>query len=291
MCMLKKTWYSSITFIIREHTGLHGCDFRSHLTQSTADFPVNSIWTLDICQINSWEIQQSTKVQTMMKMQVADSWETRLRRRFQCNLQSMATCTQQLHLYCCLLQETDCCLFLADDPGDFTDKEIFYIVDCHNVTLLLKSEAGFKLRFIRFWFILYPGSDSSSTCWHLCWQLPWPWRGGSSGNGSPPNSSFSLLTGLSRGSVTINTADDKAALSWPDLAWEVAGRMQQSHPKSWIPHLSGEAAALTVCCPLLPVARKTAFNLENWSSSGEKQQHSFVVSVYLDWGNDLGPTV
>ena len=24
----------------------------------------------------------------------------------------------------------------------------------------------------------------------------------------------------------------------------------QSHPKSWIPHLSGEAAALTVGCPL-----------------------------------------
>ena len=88
-----------------------------------------------------------------------------------------------------------------------------------------------------------PGSDSSSTCWHLCWQLPWPWRGGSSGSGSPPNSSFSLLT--------INTADKKAALSWPDLAWEVARKMQ-SHPKSWIPHLSGEAAALTVGCPLQP---------------------------------------
>ena len=88
-----------------------------------------------------------------------------------------------------------------------------------------------------------PGSDSSSTCWHLCWQLPWLWRGGSSGSGSPPNSSFSLLT--------INTADKKAALSWPDLAWEVARRMQ-SHPKSWIPHFSGEAAALTVGCPLQP---------------------------------------
>ena len=127
-----------------------------------------------------------------------------------------------------------------------------------------------------------PGSDSSSTCWHLCWQPPWPWRGGSSGSGSPPNSSFSLLTRLSRGPVTINTADEKAALSWPDLAWEVAGRMKQSHPKSWIPHLSGEAAALTVGCPHpLPVARKTAFNLENWSSSGK--QHNFVVSVDLDW--------
>ena len=86
-----------------------------------------------------------------------------------------------------------------------------------------------------------PGSDPSSTCWHRCWQPPWPWRGGSSGSGSPPNSSFSLLT--------INTADEKAALSWLDLAWEVARRMQ-SHPKSWIPHLSGEAAALTVGCPL-----------------------------------------
>ena len=96
------------------------------------------------------------------------------------------------------------------------------------------------------------GSDSSSTCWCLCWQPPWPWRGGSSGSSSPPNSSFSLLTGLSRGPVTINTADKKAALSRPNLAWEVAGRMKQSHPKSWIRHLSGEAAALTVGCPLQP---------------------------------------
>ena len=127
----------------------------SQLTWSTGDFPVNSIWVLDICQINSWQIQQRMNVQTMMQVQVADSWQTQLRRRFQCNLQSMATCTQQLHLYCRLLQETDYCLFLADDPGDFTDKEIFYIVDCHDVTLLLKSEAGFKLRFIRLWFILW----------------------------------------------------------------------------------------------------------------------------------------
>ena len=28
--------------------------------------------------------------------------------------------------------------------------------------------------------------------------------------------------------------------------------MKQSHPKSWIPHLSGEAAALTVGCPHQP---------------------------------------
>ena len=96
----------------------------------------------------------------MMKVQVADSWQTQLRRRFQCNLQSMATCTQ-LHLYCRLLQEIDYCIFLNDDPGDFADKEIFYIVDCHDVTLLLKSEAGFKLRFIRFWFILWFRVDIS----------------------------------------------------------------------------------------------------------------------------------
>ena len=127
----------------------------SQLTWSTGDFPVNSIWVLDICQINSWQIQQRMNVQTMMQVQVADSWQTQLWRRFQCNLQSMATCTQQLHLYCRLLQEIDYCLFLTDDPGDFTDKEIFYIVDCHDVTLLLKSEAGFKLRFIRLWFILW----------------------------------------------------------------------------------------------------------------------------------------
>ena len=79
----------------------------------------------------------------------------------------MATCTQQLHLYCHLLQETDYCLFLTDDPGDFAEKEIFYIVDCHNVTLLLKSEAGFKLRFIRFRFILWFSR-------HLLGQIPLP---------------------------------------------------------------------------------------------------------------------
>ena len=43
--MLKKTWYSNITFIIHKHTaitGLQGCDFRSQLTWSTSDFPVNT---------------------------------------------------------------------------------------------------------------------------------------------------------------------------------------------------------------------------------------------------------
>ena len=44
------------------------------------------------------------------------------------------------------------------------------------------------------------------------------------------------------------------------------------------------------CRHSLPVARKTAFSLENWSSSAGKQQHSFVVSVDLDWENDLRPT-
>ena len=44
------------------------------------------------------------------------------------------------------------------------------------------------------------------------------------------------------------------------------------------------------CQHPLPVARKTAFNLENWSSSAGKQQHSFVVSVDLDRENDLRPT-
>ena len=126
-----------------------------------------------------------------------------------------------------------------------------------------------------------PGSDSSSTCWHLCWQPPWPWRGGSSGSGSPPNSSFSLLT--------INTADEKAALSWPDLAWEVAGRMQ-SHPvldpssfrrsSCTNSQLSTSTRGRSYRHPL-PVARKTAFNLENWSSSAGKQQHSFVVLLIL----------
>ena len=92
-----------------------------------------------------------------MKVQVADCWQTQL-----CNLQSVATCTQH-HLYCRLLQEIDCCLFLTDDPGDFADKEIFYIVDFHDVTLLLKSEAGFNFRlgFIGFWFIFWFRVDTS----------------------------------------------------------------------------------------------------------------------------------
>ena len=34
----------------------------SQLTRSTGDFPVNSICVLDICQINSCEIQQRTNV-------------------------------------------------------------------------------------------------------------------------------------------------------------------------------------------------------------------------------------
>ena len=134
----------------------------SQLTRSTGDFPVNSICALDICQINSCEIQQRTNVPGDN-----DSWQTQLRRRFECNLQSMATCTQQLHLYCRLLQENDYCFFLTDDPGDFADKGIFYIVDCHNVTLLLKSAAGFKLRFIRFWFIFWFRR-------HLLGQIPLP---------------------------------------------------------------------------------------------------------------------
>ena len=127
-----------------------------------------------------------------------------------------------------------------------------------------------------------PGSDSSSTCWHLCWQPPWPWRGRSSGIGSPLNSSFSLLTRLSRGPVTINTADKKA-------------KMKQSHPKSWIPHLSGDAAALTVGCPLQPkeglagvlsqLPGKQPSIWENWSSSGEKttQFCCFCWSWLREW--------
>ena len=89
----------------------------------------------------------------------------------------------------------------------------------------------------------------------------------------------------------VNTADEKAALSWPDLAWEVAGRMKQSHPKSWLPHLSGKAAAPTVGCQHQPeeglagvlsqFARKTAFNLENWSSSGEEEKKSVLLFLFI----------
>ena len=159
----------------------------------------------------------------MMKVQVADSWQTQLRRRFQCNLQSMATCTQQLHLYCRLLQEIDYCLFLTDDPGDFTDKEI-YIVDCHDVTLLLKSEAGFKLRFIRSWLILWCSR-------HHLGQTPLPLADISAGSHHGREEVevlevARLQTAQSFSLLTINTADKKAALSWLDLAWEFAGRMQ-----------------------------------------------------------------
>ena len=174
----------------------------------------------------------------MMKVQVADSWQTQLRRRFECNLQNMATCTQQLHLYCHLLQETDYCLFLTDDPGDFADKEIFYIVDWFSRHLLGQ--------------IPLPLVDISagSRHGHEEWKF-WKWLASkqllqSVDHKYRRRESSTVLTSL----LTINTTDEKAALSWPDLAWEVAGRMQ-SHPKSWIPHLS-EAAALTVGCPLQP---------------------------------------
>ena len=99
------------------------------------------------------------------------------------------------------------------------------------------------------------------------------------GSGSPPNNSFSLLT--------INTADEKAALSWPDLAWEVAGRMQ-SHPKSWIPHLSGEAAALTVGCPLQPeeglagiLSQLPGKQPSVWKTGHHLQENNNTVLLFL----------
>ena len=160
-----------------------------------------------------------------MKVQVADSWQTQLRRRFECNLQSMATCMQQLHLYCCFLQEIDYCLFLTDDPGDFADKEIFYIIDCHNVTLLLKSAACTSLNMVR---------TVRQTL--LCSQL-----------------ACNEMQALAR-------TCGRSSCSNSRLSTSTRGRSCR-HP--------------------LPVARKTAFNLENWSSSAGKQ-HSFVVSVDLD---------
>ena len=268
----------------------------SQLTRSTGDFPVNSIWVLDICQINSWEIQQRTNIQTIMKVQAADSWQTQLRRRFQCNLQSMANCTQQLHIYCCLLQEIDYCLFLTDDPGDFADKEIFYIVDCHDVTLLLKSEAGFKLRFIRFWFILWFSIDISwvRLLFHLLtsllaaamamkrWKF-WKWL-----------ASKQLLQSVDhkyrrRESSTVLTRSGLRSCWKNTVSFKVLDPSSLRRSSCTNRRLSTSTRGGS-CRHPLPVARKTAFNLENWSSSAGKQ-HSFVVSDDLDWENDLWPTV
>ena len=235
----------------------------------------------------------------MMKVQVADSWQTQLRRRFQCNLQSMATCTQQLHLYCRLLQEIDYCLFLTDDPGDFADKEIFYIVDCHDVKML-KSEAGFKLRFIRFWFILWFRVDISwvRLLFHLLtsllaaamavkrWKF-WKWL-----------ASKQLLQSVDhkyrrRESSRASTVLTRSGLR---CCWKNAVSSKVLDPSSFRRSSCTNSQLSTstrgrFCLHPLRVARKTAFNLENWSSSAEKQQHSFVVSVDLDWENDLRPTV
>ena len=269
----------------------------SQLTRSTDDFPVNSIWVLDICQINSWEIQQRTNIQTIMKVQVADSWQTHLWRRFQRNLQSMATYTQQLHIYCRLLQEIDYCLFLTDDPGDFADKEIFYIVDCHDVTLLLKSEAGFKLRFIRFWFILWFRVDISwvRLLFHLLtsllaaamamkrWKF-WKWL-----------TSKQLLQSIDH-KYRRRESSTVLASSGLRSCWKNAVSSKVLDPSSFRRSSCTNSRLSTStrgrsCRHPLPVARKTAFNLENWSSSAEKQQDGFVVSDDLDWENDLRPTV
>ena len=223
----------------------------------------------------------------MMKVQ------TQLRRRFQCNLQSMATCTQ-LHLYCRLLQEIDYCLFLTDDPSDFANKEIFYIVDCHDVTLLLKSEAGFKLRFIRFWFILWFRVDISCVrlLFHLLTSLlaaamamkRWKWLASkqllqSVDHKYRRQESSTLLTRSGLRSCWKNAVSSKAL--------DPSSFRRSSCTNS---RLSTSTRGRS-CRHPLPVARKTAFNLENWSSSAEKQQHSFVVSVDLDLENDLQPTV
>ena len=231
----------------------------------------------------------------MMKVQVADSWQTQLRRRFECNLQSMATCTQQLHLYCRLLQEIDYCLFLTDDPGDFAEKEIFYIVDYHNVTLLLKSEAGFKLRFIRFWFIIWfsrhllgqiplPLVDIAAGSRHSVkrWKF-WKWLASkqllqSVDHKYRKQESSTVLTRSGLRSCWKNTVSSKV------LDPSSFGRSSCTNSQ-----LSTSTRGRS-CRHPLPVARKTAFSLENWSSSAGKQQHSFVVSVDLHWQNDLRPT-
>ena len=224
----------------------------------------------------------------MMKVQVADSWQTQLRRRFECNLQSMATCTQQLHLYCCLLQEIDYCLFLTDDPGDFAEKEMFYIVDCHNVTLLLKSEAGFKLRFIRFWFIIWFSR-------HLLGQIPLPLVDIAAGSRHGREevevlevARLQTAPSVRRESSTVLTRSGlrscwKNAVSSKVLDPSSFGRSSCTNSR-----LSTSTRGRS-CRHPLPVARKTAFSLENWSSSAGKQ-HSFVVSVELHWQNDLRPT-
>ena len=213
-----------------------------------------------------------------MKVQVADSWQTQLRRRFECNLQSMATCTQQLHLYCRLLQEIDYCLFLTDDPGDFADKEIFYIVDCHNVTLLLKSAAGFKLRFIRFsWvrFLFHLLTSLLAAAMAVKRWKFWKWL-----------ASKQLLQSFDhkyrrRESSTVLTRSGLRS------CWKNAVSSKVLDPSSFRRSSCTNSRLSTStrgrsCRHPHPVARKTAFNLENWSSSAGKQQHSFVVSVDLD---------
>ena len=65
--------------------------------------------------------------------------------------------------------------------------------------------------------------------------------------------------------------------------------MNQSHPKSWIPHLSGEAA--TVGCPHLPeeglagvltqLPGKQPSIWENWSSSGEKTNTTILLFLLI----------
>ena len=158
--MLKKTWY------IQAYKAV----IWSQLTRSTGDFPVNSIWVLDICQINSCEIQQ--------RMNIPGNNDKGASCRFLANncggdLSVIFRAWPPVHNNSIFTAAFSKKLTIASSslmtlvPGDFADKEIFYIVDCHNVTLLLKSEAGFKLRFIRFWFILWFSR-------HLLGQIPLP---------------------------------------------------------------------------------------------------------------------
>ena len=225
----------------------------------------------------------------MMKVQVADSWQTQLWRRFQCNLQSMATCTQQLHLYCRLLQKIDYCLFLTDDPADFADKEIFYIVDCHDVTLLLKSEAGFKLRFFRFWFILW-----FRLLFHLLTSLLEATMAAKRWKFRKWLTSKQLLQSVDH---KYHRRENGSVLTRSGLrsCWKNAVSSKVLDPSSFRRSSCTNSRLSTStrgrsCRHPLPVVRKTAFNLENWSLSAGKQ-HSSVVSVDLDWENDLRPTV
>ena len=64
--------------------------------------------------------------------------------------------------------------------------------------------------------------------------------------------------------------------------------MKQSHPKSWIPHLSGEAAALTVGCPFQPeeglagiLSQLPGKQPSIWKTGHHMQENNNTVLLFL----------